>query len=415
MVTHARAGIYKPNPKYTLAASGAISPVPRSIHSAIKDVHWYAAMKAEFDVLQANKTWTLVLQPPGARIITGKWVFKHKLNPDGTLERYKARWVVRGFNQRPGIDFGETFSPVIKSATIRTVLTLVATHNWPAHQLDVSNTFLHGNLQECVYCQQPTGFIDPARLDDVCLLSHSLYGLRQAPRAWFERFVGHVTSLGFVQSRADTSLFVYHRNRAMAYLLLYVDDMILSASSTGLLRHVIKRLQDAFTVKDMGPVHHFLGIGVRRTRNDFFLSQAQYAKDLLERASMANCKPVATPADMKPKASATDGTPVDDASSYRSLAGALQYLTITRPDIAYAVQQVCLRMHEPPDVHLTMLKRILRYVKGTPHLGIQLHAVSSPTITAYSDADWARCPDTRRSTSGFCVFLGSSLISWSSK
>jgi hypothetical protein len=130
---------------------------------------------------------------------------------------------------------------------------------------------------------------------------------------------------------------------------------------------------------------------------------------------MANCKSVATPADTKGKASASDGTLIDDATSYRSLAGALQYLTITHPDIANAVQQVCLHMHAPRDVHLTMLKRILRYVKGTAHLGIQLHAISSPSITAYSDADWVGCPDTRLSTSGFCVFLGSSLILWSSK
>ena len=130
---------------------------------------------------------------------------------------------------------------------------------------------------------------------------------------------------------------------------------------------------------------------------------------------MANCKPVATPADTKGKVSAADGKPLDDVTSYRSLAGALQYLTITRSDIAYAMQQVCLHMHAPRDVHQTMLKRILRYVKGTVHLGVQLRVVSSPTITAYSDADWASCPDTRRSTSGFCVFLGSSFISWSSK
>jgi hypothetical protein len=128
MVTRARDGIYKPNPKYALATTGFISPVPRSVRSAVKDPHWYAVMKSEFDTLQANKTWTLVPRPPGVRIITGKWVFKHKMNPDGTLERYKARWVVRGFNQRPGIDFGETFSPVIKPATIRTVLTLVTTN-----------------------------------------------------------------------------------------------------------------------------------------------------------------------------------------------------------------------------------------------------------------------------------------------
>jgi hypothetical protein len=342
-------------------------------------------------------------------VITGKWVFKHKLNPDGTLERYKARWVVRGFNQRAGIDFGETFSPVIKPATIRTVLTLIASKGWPAHQLDISNAFLHGNLRERVYSQQPAGFVDPARPNDVCLLTRSLYGLRQAPRAWFERFVAHVTSLGFLQS------LVYSKHGATAYLLLYVDDMILSASTTELLHHIIKRLHDAFAVKDLGPVHHFLGINVRRSATGFFLSQSQYAVDLLERAGMANCKPVPTPADTKPKASTTEGTPIANVTSYRSLAGALQYLTITRPDIAYAVQQVCLHMHAPRDVHMTMLKRILRYIKGTATLGVQLRAITTPTISAYSDADWAGCPDTRRSTSGFCVFLGSSLISWSSK
>jgi hypothetical protein len=349
-------------------------------------------MQAEFDALQANKTWSLVPWPPGARVITGKWVFKHKMNPDGTLERYKARWVVHGFHQRPGIDFGETFSPVIKPATIRTVLTLIASKGWPANQLDVSNAFLHGNLREQVYSQQPTGFVDPARPNDVCLLSRSLYGLRQAPRAWFDRFVAHVTSLGFTQSRADTSLFVYHKHGATAYLLLYVDDMILSASTTALLRHLIQRLHDAFKVKDMGPVHHFLGINVRRNSTGFFLSQAQYAEELLERAGMANCKAVPTPADTKPKTSATDGTLISDATTFRSLAGALQYLTIMRPDIAYAVQQVCLHMHAPRDVHLTMLKRILRYVKGTPTLGVQLRTITTPTLTVYSGRGLGRLP-----------------------
>jgi hypothetical protein len=201
----------------------------------------------------------------------------------------------------------------------------------------------------------------------------------------------------------------------MAYLLLYVDDMIISASTTALLRHIIARLHDAFAVKDMGPVRHFLGINVQRTAAGFFLSQSSYAEDLLERAGMADCKPVDTPADAKPKASTADGKPIHDITVYRNIAGALQYLTITRPDIAYAVQQVCLHMHAPRDVHQTMLKRILSYIKGTMSLGVQLHTASTPTITAYSDADWAGCPDTRRSTSGFCVFFCDSLVSWSSK
>jgi hypothetical protein len=372
-------------------------------------------MQDEFDALQRNQTWTLVPRPLGAPVITGKWVFRHKFNSDGTLERYKARWVVRGFHQRPGVDFGETFSPVVKPATIRTVLTLVASKNWPAHQLDVSNAFLHGNITERVLCQQPAGFEDLHQPSAVCLLSRSLYGLRQASRAWFTRFADFAISIGFKQSRSDSSLFVYGHGENMAYLLLYVDDIILSASSTTLLRQLITSLQSEFKLKDMGPVHYFLGIDVRRTAAGFTLSQSAYAQELLERAGMANCNPSPTPADAKAKISSSDGAPLKDAAWYRSMAGALQYLTLTRPDIAYAVQQVCLHMHAPKDCHGAMLKRVLRYLKGTTTLGLHLHAASTPTITAYTDADWAGCPDTRRSTSGFAVFLGNALISWSSK
>jgi hypothetical protein len=416
MTTRSKAGVFKPNPKYAMTAcSPSLSPIPKSAREAMKDPNWRAAMQAEFDALLANKTWTLVSPPPHARVISGKWVFRIKLHPDGTLDRYKARWVVRGFHQRPGVDFTETFSPVVKPATIRTVLALIASHAWPAHQLDVSNAFLHGNIHEEVYCQQPTGFADPARPADVCLLSRSLYGLRQAPRAWFHRFVDYVVTLGFVQSKADPSLFVLRQGPAMAYLLLYVDDIILSASSTELLRHIVDRLKTEFAIKDMGPLRFFLGIDVQRRRDGFYLSQAAYARDVLDRAGMANCKPATTPAEAKSKVASSDGRPFSDISWYRSMAGALQYLTLTRPDIAYAVQQVCLHMHAPRDSHANMLKRVLRYVKGTIDFGLHLLAAATPQLIAYTDADWAGCPDTRRSTSGFCVYLGNALVSWSSK
>jgi histone deacetylase 1/2 len=209
MITRARASVFKPNPRYALTGTSspapAISPVPTSVRATLKDPNWRAAMQLEFDAIQANHTWRLVPRPPGARVITGKWVFKIKYHSDGTLDRYKARWVVRGFHQRPGIDFGETFSPVVKPATIRTVLSVVASKQWPAHQLDVTNAFLHGHLHEHVFCQQPTGFVDPNQPDAVCLLSRSLYGLRQAPRAWFDNFAAFVTSIGFKQTRSDAS------------------------------------------------------------------------------------------------------------------------------------------------------------------------------------------------------------------
>lgn len=404
--------MFKPNPKYAMAAAEPqLSPLPRSAHEALRDPNWRVAMQAEYNALVANSTWSLVPRPPHARVITGKWVFRIKLKSDGTLDRYKARWVVRGFHQRPGIDFTETFSPVVKPATIRTVLALVAARDWPANQLDVSNAFLHGNIDEQVYCHQPTGFADLRRPDDICLLSRSLYGLRQAPRAWFNRFVNFVLTLGFVQSRADSSLFVLRRGGATAYLLLYVNDIILSASSSAFLQEIIGHLKDEFAIKDMGPLRFFLGVDVQRNKADFYLSQANYALDVLERAGMAQCKPVSTPADAKAKASSADGPLFSDASWYRSMAGALQYLTLTRPDIAYAVQQVCLHMHAPRECHANMLKRVLRYLKGTVDHGLHLLAASEPSLIAYTDADWASCPDTRRSTSGYCVYLGNALVS----
>ncbi|KAK1617562.1 hypothetical protein QYE76_023079 [Lolium multiflorum] len=278
------------------AVSGS-APPPRATATgpsrAPVRIHWLAAMQDEFDALQRNQTWTLVPRPPHANSITGKWVFKHKFHPDGTLDRHKARWVVRGFRQRAA-STSPTPSPVVKPETIRTVLQLAVSRAWPVHQMDVSNAFLHGHLEEQVFCQQPTGFIDSAHPDHVCLLSRSLYGLKQAPRA----------------------------------------------CSTDLLRQITERLRAEYALKDLGPLHYFLGIEVVRRTDGFFLHQRKYAHELLDRAGMLNCKPAATPVDTKSKLSATDGSLATDASFYRSIVGALQYLTLTRPELQYAVQQL---------------------------------------------------------------------------
>jgi hypothetical protein len=154
-------------------------------------------MCEEFASLQANDTWSLVPQPAGTNVVTGKWVFRHKFLPNGALDRYKARWVLRGFTQQRGVDYGETFSPVVKPATIRTVLSVALSYTWPIHQMDVKNNFLHGTLTETVYCEQPSGFIDSSHPDHVCRLNKSLYGLKQALRAWYSRFASYITSIDF--------------------------------------------------------------------------------------------------------------------------------------------------------------------------------------------------------------------------
>ncbi|GJW14070.1 ribonuclease H-like domain-containing protein [Tanacetum coccineum] len=254
-----------------------------------------------------------------------------------------------------GIDVDETFSPVVKPATIHTVLSLALSRHWPVHQLDVKNAFLHGSLSETIYMHHPlfSGFTTS---DHVCLLQAiSIWDLSKPLRA-----AGPI------------------------YLLaLYVDDIILTASSTAFLQRM-------------------------------FLSQQKYASELLERAGMLTCNPCRTPVDTDSKLSA-DGDPVSDPTLYRSLAGALQYLTFTRPDISYAVQQVCLYMHDPREPHFSALKRILRYIRGTMPYGLQLFSSTTSSLVAYSDADWAGCPTTRRSTSSYCVFLGNNLLLWSSK
>ncbi|GKE31540.1 ribonuclease H-like domain-containing protein [Tanacetum coccineum] len=334
-------------------------------------------MLDEYNALISNGTWALVPHPANVNVVSSMWLFKHKFNANGSLCRYKARLVANGRSQQQGIDCDETFSPVVKLATIRTVLSLAVSCNWPIHQLDVKNVFLHGHLSETVYMHQPPGFIDPNKPDYVCHLQWSLYGLKQALRAWFERFASYATRVAFLQ-------------------------------------RIIASLHNEFAMKDIGSLNYFFGISAQRSTPGLFLSQSKFAEELLERAHMQNCNPCRNPVDTESKLG-SDGDSVSDPTLYRSLAGALQYLTFTRPNLSYAVQQVYLYMYDPRDPHFTALKRILRYVCGTLDYGLQLHVSSTTQLSAYTDVDWAGCPVTRRSTSGYCVFLGDNLLSWSAK
>ena len=335
-----------------------------------------------------NHTWDLDPRPPDANIIRCIWLFRHKFNANGTLQRYKAQLVVNGKCQQVGIDCDETFSPVVKPTTIRTVLSLAISRGWSIHQLDVKNAFLHGDLNETVYMFQPPGFTDTTHPNYVCRLRKSLYGLKQAPLAWYDRFATYLTKCGFRSTVSDNSLFVYKKGSDMAYLLLYVDDIVLTTSNNCLLTNIIALLSREFAMSNLGTLHHFLGISVTRKDGGLFLSQENYAAKILSRAHMADCKPSSTPVDTSPKMSATSGQLLPDGTHYRQLAGALQYLTITRPDLTYAVQQICLFMHAPRDPHFQFLKRVLRYLKGTITYGLRISPSKSTNLIAYSDADW---------------------------
>ncbi|XP_023750084.1 uncharacterized protein LOC111898393 [Lactuca sativa] len=341
--TRSMSGISKPKQHYNLHTSTSISPIPRNPIEALKNPDWNKAMTDEFQALIDNKTWELVPKHNNMNIVRSMWIYRHKTKSDGSLERYKARLVCDGRSQKAGIDCGDTFSPVVKPATIRTVLSLALSNEWQIHQLDVKNAFLHGHLHETVYMHQPPGFRNHLYPNHVCMLKKSLYGLKQAPRAWYQRFADYVFTMGFKHSKCDHSLFVYKKGTHTAFLLLYVDDILLITSSPGLHHKFMVLLAKEFAMKDLGPLSYFLGISVSRYKDSIFLSQQKYATEILERAGMTSCHPTSTPVDSKAKLSSTDGTLLPDGGiQYRQLAGALQYLTFTRPDISYAVQQVLL-------------------------------------------------------------------------
>ncbi|GJT99815.1 ribonuclease H-like domain-containing protein [Tanacetum coccineum] len=265
-----------------------------------------------------------------------------------------------------------------------------------------------------MYMHQPPSFVDPRYPHHVCLLKRSLYGLKQTPRAWFHRFAAYATRVGFSPSRCDSSLFIYRCSVDTTYLLIYVDDIVLTDSSIALLQKIIFSLHKEFDMTDLGALNYFLGISVTRDSTSMFLSPNKYAMELLKRAHMLNCNPTRTPVDTESELG-LKGTPISDPTLYRSLADGLQYLTFSRPDLCYVVQQICLYMHDPWEPHLAALKRIFRYVQGNLEFGLQLYASSGSSLMAYSDTDWAGCPATRRSTSGYCVFIGENLLSWSAK
>uniref|UniRef100_A0A2N9FJA4 Integrase catalytic domain-containing protein n=1 Tax=Fagus sylvatica TaxID=28930 RepID=A0A2N9FJA4_FAGSY len=344
MQTRSKHGIFKPKVSYA-AHIDYTTTEPTSYTNASKHSQWCTAMDEEFQALQKQGTWSLVPLPATKNVVGCKWVYKLKHNSDGSIARYKARLVAKGFHQQQGIDFDETFSPVIKPPTVRLILSLAVSLQWPLRQLDVKNAFLHGTLKEEVYMTQPQGYIDP-------------------------------THPNLVSSTADSSLFIYKNESVIAYLLLYVDDIVLTSNTPTYLDHLITQLNT--------------------------------------KHNMLDCKPASSPSCPNTRLSLHDGDPLTDPHGYRSMVGALHYLTFTRPDISFAVHQVCQYMSAPTTTHLAAAKRVLRYIRGTLHHGIEF-TPGPLSLSAYTDADWAGDPDDRRSTSGFLIYLGSNAITWSAK
>uniref|UniRef100_A0A2N9G7D2 Integrase catalytic domain-containing protein n=1 Tax=Fagus sylvatica TaxID=28930 RepID=A0A2N9G7D2_FAGSY len=386
---------------------------PHTYREACTNPLWQQAMTEELQALEKTHTWDLVDLPHGKSAIGCKWVYKIKTKSDGSIERYKARLVAKGYAQEYGIDYEETFAPVARITSVRSLLAIAAVHQWPLFQMDVKNVFLNGDLTEEVYMQAPPGYSDCP--DKVCLLRRALYGLKQAPRAWFAKFSSIVHQFGFSSSSHDTALFIRRSDKGMILLLLYVDDMIITGDDHSGISDFKLFLHQQFEMKDLGHLSYFLGLEVSSDSTGYYLSQAKYASDLLSRAGLTDTKVVSTPLEMNARLTPLDGTPLSDATLYRQLVGSLVYLTVTRPDIAHAVHLVSQFLSAPHSTHYAAVLHILRYIKGTMFHGLHFSAHSTLDLCAYSDADWAGDPTDRRSTTGFCFFLGDSLISWRSK
>ena len=417
MVTRAKQGIFKPK---ALAVTTSTSDeqdlciiIPQSAKIALAIPVWKCAMTEEFLALLRNKTWTLTFLPPGKNLIGSTWVFKLKKHADGSIARHKARLVAQGFSQEAGFDFLETFSLVVKPTTIRLMLSIVVTQGWSIRHLDVNNAFLHGDLEEEIYMKQPPGF-EQGPPGMVCKLNKALYGLKQASRSWFLTMQAALFSLGFQQSKADHSFFFLSTKTETLYLLLYVDDMLFFGNSPSRIQHIIDQLQQKFSLKDLGEVTHFLGIEVSKTFLGLHLSQAAYITELLKRIKMLEAKPYPTPMLSDLKLSKIEGEPIIDGKLYRSVVGALQYVTITRPELSFSMNKVSQYMACPLDIHWKAVKRILRYLNGSIDYGLHIKS-SDFKLSGFSDSNWASNVDDRRSTSGYCVYFGGSLVSWCSK
>ncbi|CAL1403910.1 unnamed protein product [Linum trigynum] len=413
-VTRSQHGIFCPK-KLFLTQLHFLDIEPSSVKQALADPRWQQAMWAEYKALLANQSWTLIPRPLHQHIVGCRWIFRIKRRPDGSIDRFKARLVAKGYTQRPGIDFHDTYSPVLKPVTIRTIFSIALTNRWPVFQYDVNNAFLQGSLQETVYMTQPPGFRDPAHPDYVCCLTRPIYGLRQAPRSWYMELSGFLEDEGFVKSKSDASLFVYHKGSVTLYFLVYVDDLLLTGNHAPSLSQFQARLSARFSLKSLGNVGYFLGIEVLPTADGLLLSQHKFVLDVLARFGMSDARPAPTPLSATAKLALVDGTPPADITLYKQAVGSLQYLLCTRPDIAFAVNKLSQFMHAPTQLHWQHVKRLFRYLLGTSTYGLRLTSAVNPTITAFADSDWAGDPTDRTSTMAYLIYYGNNLISWKSK
>ncbi|WZZ44848.1 hypothetical protein YC2023_041107 [Brassica napus] len=395
------------------------SYVPRTYEEAMLDKEWKESVEAEAGAMIKNDTWYESELPKGKKVVSSRWIFTFKYLANGQIDRKKTRLVARGFTLTYGEDYIDTFAPVAKLHTIRIVLSIAPNLEWDLCQMDVKNAFLQGELADEVYMLPSPGLEHLVKPGNVLRLKKAIYGLKQSPIAWYRKLSTTLNGRGFRKSELDHTLFTLVGPSGIIVILVYVDDLIITGSDKAGIKATKEFLKSVFDIKDLGELKYFLGIEICRSKEGLFMSQKKYTMDMLKETVVLGGKIAKTPFEEGYKVlregKVEENQLFEDTKMYRRMVGKLIYLTITRPDICFAVNQVSQHMQVPKVHHWKMVDRILRYLSGSPGQRVWMGCNGSTEVVGSCDADWTGDRVDRRSTTGYCTFIGGNLVTWKSK
>ncbi len=397
---------------------------PRNVKEALNDNTWRISMEVEYEAHIKNGTWELVGKRPGMNVIGSTWTYTIKKDQNGDPVKHKSRLCAQGFSQVYGVDYEETFSPVVEINTIRLLLSFSARHSLTIHQADVPTAYLNVSVDKEIYMRQPAGFVVRGQGEGevVCQLKRAIYGLKQAGRRWWSLFHTFIVDMGFTQSGTDMCLYYLKCCRHCTFLVIYVDDVLIVSTSERIRLNTLDLLQERFDIKVLGPATWILSLHITQRASGITLDQSSYICDILKRYGMESCNPAYTPMATSIPSASDKGNSLSKTNHalYRSIVGSLMYIaTCTRPDISFAVGELGRYTHQPTEAHLTAAKRVLRYLRGTGHARIKYKSQrgddESSKLVGYADADFASDMETRRSVSGHIFTIGESPVAWRSK
>ncbi|GJZ54541.1 putative ribonuclease H-like domain-containing protein [Tanacetum coccineum] len=388
---------------------------PKKISEALEDESWVDAMQEELLQFKIQKVWILVDLPYRKKAIGTKWVYRNKKDERGVVVRNKARLVAQGYRQEEGIDYDEVFAPVARIEAIRIFLAFASYMGFIVYQMDVKSAFLYGIIDEEVYVSQPPGFVDPKFPKKVYKVVKALYGLHQAPRAWYATLSTFLLKSGYRRGTIDKTLFIKKDKNDIMLVQVYVDDIIFGSTKRSWCDEFEALMKSRFQMSSIGELTFFLGLQVKQKEDGIFISQDKYVAEILKKFDFASVKTASTPIETHKSLTKDEEAADVDVYLYRSMIVSLMYLIASRPDIMFVVCACSRFQVSPKTSHLNVVKRIFRYLKGKPKLGLWYPRVSSFDLEAYSDCDYAGANLDRKSTTGSCQFLSRRLISWQCK